>query len=567
MSTVTQSRYSPGQVTWFVPAGATNVTFTIAAASGGGSKSPSDGSLWNHSRGGFGRAGNFTIAPRSGSYNLTFYIGSQGGNGVGPQNPGGSGGGSPLAGGGNGHRSGGGGGGATAVYDSWLGRYTAWTGGGGGAGRFGQNTGISGYYTAGRGIGGGGTSGSPSWKNGQSAPAGHRGGGGGGSTSGGAGSLGGNQTSNGYGGIGGNSGWYNNGDIGWITNSGYGNFGNGYAVLSYSLPPPSIDVFTANPTTLILGNTSDLTWSVSGAVSTVEITAPPSTGSSIGQVSTSGTAMVLPGGDVTYTLTATGTGGTSAKSLSLDVKIPPQITFSVDQPQIVGGTTATLSWSVTGDADTMSINPGVGNTLLAGTQTIQPSQDTTYTAVASGLGGSATAQVTVEVVYPPATSLTGAASTDYGNDITLSFNADNAVTSLQLLRKYVRNGNPDPDWVLAQDLPTGQNTSGNLLFSPDYDDFGPDVVQFQLYAIGEAGLNDTATFDAFINVDRTPDAIDIPASEDKLRDEEPVITPDAVVTSEQIFVDDIDVPVEIKADQPIQVEIDDSGTFQDIREI
>ena len=53
--TVTQSRYSPGQVTWSVPAGATNVSFTIAAGSGGGSKSPSDGSLWNHSRGGFGR--------------------------------------------------------------------------------------------------------------------------------------------------------------------------------------------------------------------------------------------------------------------------------------------------------------------------------------------------------------------------------------------------------------------------------------------------------------------------------------------------------------------------------
>ena len=560
MSTITQSRNSPGQVTWFVPAGATNVTFTIAAGSGGGSKSPSNGSLWNHSRGGFGRAGNFTIAPRSGSYNLTFYIGGQGGDGVGPQNPGGSGGSSPLAGGGSGHRSGGGGGGATAVYDSWLGRYTAWVGGGGGAGRFGQNTGISGYYTAGRGIGGGGTSSSPSWRTGQSAPAGHRGGGGGGSTSGGAGSLGGAQTSNGYGGIGGNSGWYNNGDIGWITNSGYGNFGNGYAVLSYVQPPPSIDTFTANPTTLILGNTFQLNWSVSGNVTSVNIT-------DVGNVNASGSATILPGGDITYTITASGPGGTTAKSVAIDVHIPPQINFSVDKPQLVGGDSATLTWSVTGDADTMSINPGIGSTNLSGTQVIQPSQDTTYTAVASGLGGSATAQVTVEVVYPPEVSLTGPVSTDYGDDIILTYNADNAVTSLQVLRKYVSQGNPEPDWTLAFDLPTGQNTSGTLLFSPDYDDFGPDVVQFQLYAVGEAGLNDTATFDAFINIDRTPDAIDIPASEDKLRDEQPVITPDAEVTSQQILIDDIDVPVEIKADQPIQVEIDDSGTFQDIREI
>lgn len=560
MSTITQRRNSPGTVTWTVPAGATNVTFTIAAGSGGGSKSPSDGSLWNHSRGGFGRAGNFTIAPRSGSYNLTFYIGGQGGNGVGPQNPGGGGGSSPLAGGGSGHRSGGGGGGATAVYDSWLGRYTAWVGGGGGAGRFGQDTGISGYYTAGRGIGGGATSSSPSWKTGQSAPAGHRGGGGGGSTSGGAGSLGGNQTSNGYGGIGGNSGWYNNGDIGWITNSGYGNFGNGYAVLSYVQPPPSIDTFTANPTTLILGNTFQLNWSVSGNVTSVNI-------NNIGNVNASGSATVLAEGDITYTLTATGPGGTVAKSVSIDVHIPPQITFSVDKPQLVGGDSATLTWSVTGDADTMSINPGIGSTNLSGTQVIQPSQDTTYTAVASGLGGTDTEQLTVEVVYPPEVQLTGPLSTDYGDDITLTYNADNAVTSLQVLRKYVSQGNPEPDWTLAFDLPTGQNTTGTLLFSPDYDNFGPDVVQFQLYAVGEAGLNDTATFDAFINIDRTPDAIDIPTSEDKLRDEQPVITPDAEVTSQQILIDDIDVPVEIKADQPIQVEIDDSGTFQDIREI
>ena len=560
MSTITQRRNSPGTVTWTVPAGATNVTFTIAAGSGGGSKSPSDGSLWNHSRGGFGRAGNFTIAPRSGSYNLTFYIGGQGGNGVGPQNPGGGGGSSPLAGGGSGHRSGGGGGGATAVYDSWLGRYTAWVGGGGGAGRFGQDTGISGYYTAGRGIGGGATSSSPSWKTGQSAPAGHRGGGGGGSTSGGAGSLGGNQTSNGYGGIGGNSGWYNNGDIGWITNSGYGNFGNGYAVLSYVQPPPSIDTFTANPTTLILGNTFQLNWSVSGNVTSVNI-------NNIGNVNASGSATVLAEGDITYTLTATGPGGTVAKSVSIDVHIPPQITFSVDKPQLVGGDSATLTWSVTGDADTMSINPGIGSTNLSGTQVIQPSQDTTYTAVASGLGGTDTEQLTVEVVYPPEVQLTGPLSTDYGDDITLTYNADNAVTSLQVLRKYVSQGNPEPNWTLAFDLPTGQNTTGTLLFSPDYDNFGPDVVQFQLYAVGEAGLNDTATFDAFINIDRTPDAIDIPTSEDKLRDEQPVITPDAEVTSQQILIDDIDVPVEIKADQPIQVEIDDSGTFQDIREI
>jgi hypothetical protein len=44
------------------------------------------------------------------------------------------------------------------------------------------------------------------------------------------------------------------------------------------------------------------------------------------------------------------------------------------------------------------------------------------------------------------------------------------------------------------------------------------------------------------------------------------MTPDAIVTSEQIVVEDIDIPVEIKSNYPIQVEVD-GGTFIEVREI
>ena len=71
----------------------------------------------------------------------------------------------------------------------------------------------------------------------------------------------------------------------------------------------------------------------------------------------------------------------------------------------------------------------------------------------------------------------------------------------------------------------------------------------------------------FINIDRTPDAIDIPSTEDKLRDEEPVITPDVEVITEQIVIDDIDIPVEVKADYPIQVEIDNSNVWYNVQEL
>ena len=555
--TVSFSKFSPGSVTWSIPAYATNVTFTVAAAGGGGSQS----TTWNHSRGGFGRAGNFTIATRPYAYNLTFYLGSQGAKGIGPQNPGGSGGGSPLAGGGNGFRSGGGGGGASGVYDSGLGRYIAWCGGGGGAGRFDNNTGVSGYYSAGRGIGGGGTSGSPSWRTGGTAPAGHRGGGGGGSDSGGGGSTSGTTTTNGYAGIGGNSGYYNGGDIGWITNSGYGNDGNGYGVLSYTNPPPTISLFTIDPSTLILGNSFQMQWNVTGSVSSVNITPAP------GSSSSSGSGTFTPSQDATYTLTASGPGGTVAESIPVDVKIPPVITLSLDRPQITIGEDVVLSWVTSGDATTVNINPGIGSTNLTSNATVRPTQTTTYTAVASGLGGSDTDQITVEVVYPPEATLNGPISVNYGDDILLTYSTTNATDPPQLLRKYFSQGTTDPEWTLYTTVPAADISEGTIVFQPDYDDFGPDSVKFQLYVIGQAGLYSVALFDVPIVIDRTPDAIDIPSSEDKLRDELPVITPNVEVTSEQIVVDDIDIPVEIKSDYPIQVEIDNSGTFRGVREI
>ena len=70
-----------------------------------------------------------------------------------------------------------------------------------------------------------------------------------------------------------------------------------------------------------------------------------------------------------------------------------------------------------------------------------------------------------------------------------------------------------------------------------------------------------------INIDRMPDAIDIPETDDTFKNEEPVVTPDVEVTSQRLLVDDIDIPVEVKADYPIQLEIDDSGIYVDIREI
>ena len=66
-----------------------------------------------------------------------------------------------------------------------------------------------------------------------------------------------------------------------------------------------------------------------------------------------------------------------------------------------------------------------------------------------------------------------------------------------------------------------------------------------LFGRATGGLTDSDTISVG-NIDQTPDAISIPESEDKIKDESPVITPDVEITTEQIVVEDIDIPVKIK---------------------
>jgi hypothetical protein len=89
-------------------------------------------------------------------------------------------------------------------------------------------------------------------------------------------------------------------------------------------------------------------------------------------------------------------------------------------------------------------------------------------------------------------------------------------------------------------------------------------VKLKAYGSGSLFVEIEQTFD--IDIDQMPDQMTIPASEDKFLDEEPVITPDVTVTSEKIVVDDVDIPVEVKSNTPIQIEIDGGGVWYSIRQ-
>ena len=79
---------------------------------------------------------------------------------------------------------------------------------------------------------------------------------------------------------------------------------------------PSI-TFSAEPTTIQRGQSSTLRWQVTGSVTSVSID------QSVGTVQNTGSRSVSPQASTSYTLTATGPGGTSTALATVNVSAPP----------------------------------------------------------------------------------------------------------------------------------------------------------------------------------------------------------------------------------------------------
>jgi hypothetical protein len=320
-------------------------------------------------------------------------------------------------------------------------------------------------------------------------------------------------------------------------------------------PVPVINSFIISPSAIVQGQSSRLDWNVTGSVNSVNI-------SSVGPVSASGSTNVSPSDDVTYVLTATGPGGSVTRNVTLTVYVPPVITLTLDNNPINRGQSTTLRWSTTGDASTLDISPGIGSTNLTSFATVSPTQTTPYTAYASGLGGTDSEEITLTVYQPPSLSLTGPLRIYYGNDFNVSYNTTDTTNIIAVVRYDFLDGSYDEDTIYP-----GVNSDNLLLDNIPWGVFGPYSIRIVMTAYGDGNLTDTKVITIPVEIDETPDVIDIPQSEDKVRDEEPVVTPDAEITTEQILIDDIDIPVEIKAEYPIQVEIDNNGNWLNIREL
>jgi hypothetical protein len=127
-----------------------------------------------------------------------------------------------------------------------------------------------------------------------------------------------------------------------------------------------------------------------------------------------GSATVSPGSSTTYTYTANNSGGSSSASVTITVYQPVQTTISASPNPIVRGNNTTLSWSVTGDASSASINQGIGSVLFVSSTNVSPASTRTYTLSASGNGGSDSDSVTVRVYQPVELSVVFPGTYDYG---------------------------------------------------------------------------------------------------------------------------------------------------------
>jgi RHS repeat-associated protein len=227
--------------------------------------------------------------------------------------------------------------------------------------------------------------------------------------------------------------------------------------------PPEVS-FSADPQIIMLGESSTLSWNVINA-DTINIDPD------IGSIDPNGSCEVSPNENTTYTITAVGSGGTTTESVTLSVNIPlPTVSISADPETIVLGESSILTWSST-HSDTCVIEPGIGSVDVNDSISVSPEETTTYNITVTGPGGTASADVTIEVTdpnAPPTVTMNPASdSISQGESITLTWNSeraqsafiDNGVGSVSLNGSTTVSPDHTTTYTLTVTGATGSNSA------------------------------------------------------------------------------------------------------------
>jgi len=156
-------------------------------------------------------------------------------------------------------------------------------------------------------------------------------------------------------------------------------------------PLPQV-AFQAVPEAITLGETSTLQWATT-------YTDRVTIDQGLGDVASAGSITVSPAQTTTYTITATGRGGTANAAATLTVLLPPTVTLGASPQTLIAGASSTLTWTST-NAESCAIEPGIGSVDLNGFLDVTPAVTTTYVITVTGPGG--TIMDSVEVQVAPA---------------------------------------------------------------------------------------------------------------------------------------------------------------------
>ena len=336
-------------------------------------------------------------------------------------------------------------------------------------------------------------------------------------------------------------------------------------------PAPSVSI-SVSPSAIIQGQSATVTWSSSGVgiyyrnMSNISPAA-------------SGSTTVSPTSSTQYFFDVRGEGGQTVRYAFLTVYIPPVLNMTIGDTVLIAGECTTLSWSISGDGDTVIWTSGnINNQNVTSSETICPAVSTTYSAYATGLGGtSPTASVTVYVYQVPVINeFNVPESLNYGENGNIDYDVSYANTNVQIQTIYNYNTYTDDKGTIQ--YPTsgtaesnGPNPTVSNLIGTNitYDNFGPRSVTYVLTIIGSGGSQNLSKTVPII-IDEEMDNLNIDETDGKYQNEEPVYTVDALpadtTTSEMYAINSIDIPVEVKSDYPISIRINDEE-FTEIRQI
>ncbi len=184
-------------------------------------------------------------------------------------------------------------------------------------------------------------------------------------------------------------------------------------VVTVTPPEAPAITFSADPTSIVAGGSSELHWSVTGAYESISLRVQG--GAEVeGGLPATGSHTASPATTTTYELVVTWTGGApivrAATVAVTSAPVEPSITFGASPATITAGQGALLSWTVTGTSTSIVLREKGGAVVATdlpadGSRSVGPLATTTYELVAAWPGGEVVRETTVTVETPPVTEM------------------------------------------------------------------------------------------------------------------------------------------------------------------